>query len=308
MLTDYFVEFSKNHEVKYCALRTKHSDPFIVERLSTIPAVTPGELLKWSDVILMDCAMNRRERWFFKPKWRKTIIYCPSVRPFGWLEKLFRRSLPPHILVASKYIGSSIRWPSQMICGIKTDHFKPLDTEKKYDVVIIGRMRPVKNHLLFLEICRQGNFSFLTIGGTQKWMTGHVNEIEQKVRAQAVDGRDYVTGVVKNEEVPIYLNQAKIALVTSHYEGLGFNSLEPMACGVPAVVRESGGTVEAVGADSDLVVPHDAPAEMYVAKISKYKDDVDLRKKVRLRVLEEFSYQKSLEDFERLFQKVAQGG
>jgi glycosyltransferase involved in cell wall biosynthesis len=302
---DLAVEFARIYEVKYTVLSMENADPLVIELFGNVQRVSPEELLRWSDIIHLDGIMTNEDKRMFKPKWNRTIETIGSARNFSLVDRIFKRNLPPYLVAMSKYIGNSLRVKHRVsYCCVDTDKFKPLDIEKKYDLVMIGRMRPVKNHALFLEICRKGNFSFLTIGGTHRRLEGHVNDIEKMVRAQAVEGRDYVAGFVPNEDVVPLLNQAKMAVVTSHSEALGYNSLEPMACGVPVVSRRVGGTPEVHGEDSDMLVSYNASAEVYVEKIKKYVDDIELRKRVRQRVVEKFSLKKSIADYNELYQEV----
>jgi len=142
------------------------------------------------------------------------------------------------------------------------------------------------------------------IGGTATWSTGHVNEIEKYVRENARDGIDLVTGVVENNKVPFYINQAKIALVVSKMEAQGLNSLEPMSCGVPAIGRNVGGVSESIQDFPELLIPFDAPAEVYIEKIKKYLNDGDLRLRVRKSVEDKFSIYKTYEKLETYYKKI----
>ena len=72
-------------------------------------------------------------------------------------------------------------------------------------------MRPVKNHKLFIEICKLGNFSFVTIGGTHRRLEGHVNDIEKMVRANARNTIDYVPGFVSDMDMLDLINQSRSA-------------------------------------------------------------------------------------------------
>lgn len=297
--------FSETHEVKYTVLSMKNADPLIIEQLGGIPRVSSSELLAWSDIIHLDGMISSQDKKMFKAKWRSTIETFGSERDFSLAERIFKRNLPPYLVAISKYVGKSLGVKHRVIyLGVDTDKFKPQNVEKKYELVMIGRMRPVKNHALFLEICKKGNFSFLAIGGTHTRHTSHVNAIEKMLRSHAVEGRDCVTGFVSHDDVPFLLSQSKMAVVTSNYEGLGLNSLEPMACGIPVIARQVGGVPETLEEYPDLLVPYDAPAEVYVEKIRKYIDDVELHKRVRQTIVDKFPQKKTIEEYQALYQEV----
>lgn len=305
-LADLAAEISKTHEVKYTAISMDNADPFVIKRFGDIPRVSPKELMEWSDIIHLDGMVSKGDKRIFRPKWNRTIEMAGSARNFGLMERIFRRNLSPNLVAVSEFVGKTLKVKNRVIyVGADTDRFKPLEMEKKYDLVMIGRMHPIKNHALFLEICRKGDFSFVTIGGTHRRLEGHVNEIEKMARAQAVEGRDYVPGFVPDEDVVPLLNQAKMSVVTSNSEG-GPVCLEQMACGIPTVARAVGGVPEAYEEYPDLLVPYDAPAEAYVDKIRKYIYDEELRKRVRQTVIKKFSRTKTLEQHEALYQEVVQ--
>lgn len=304
LFADLATEFSKIHEVKYTVLSMKNADPIIIKRYENLEEVSPEELLAWSDIIHLDGMISNHHKKIFKPKWKRTIETFGSARNFSRTDRIFKRNLPPNLVAMSKHISNSLRVKHRVIYGgVDTDKFKPLDIDKKYDLVRLGRMRPVKNHALFLEICKKGNFSFLAIGGTHRRMEGHINDIEKMVRAQAVEGRDRVTGFVPHEEVPLLLNQARMGVITSHSEG-GPTYIEPMACGLPVIARHVGGVPEGLEEYSDLLVPYDAPAEVYVEKIKKYLNNDELSKKLRQHVIENFSFKKVVEEYSKLYAEV----
>lgn len=302
--SDFAVKMSKINEVKYTVLSMKLADPIVIKSFKNLERVSPDELVEWSDVIQLDGMVSNEDKRKFKKKWNRTIEYFGSKRSFGLFERLFKRNLPPYLLAVTEHVGDSLKVKHRVIyCGIDTERFKPMDIEKKYDLVIIGRMRAIKNHALFLEICRKGDFSFVAIGGTHRRLEGHVNDIEKMVRAQAVEGRDYVPGFVPDEDVVPLINQARMGVITSHSEG-GQTSLEPMACGVPTVSRRLEGGLSAYKEYPELLVPYDAPAEAYVEKIEKYIDDIELRKKVRQTVVEKFNIIKTIDEYNELYKEV----
>jgi len=301
---DLAVEFSKINDVKYTVLSMRYADPILVERLENIEMVSPRELLEWSDIINLDGIAFVEQKNLFQSKWDKTMQLCGSARDSSNIGEEFNLNTSPNLVAVSNYVGNSLKFKHHVIyCGVDTDKFKPLNTEKKYDLVMIGRMRPIKNHALFLEICKQGGFSFLTIGGTHRRMEGHVNEIEKMMLSYAKEGRDYVPGFVPDKEVVPLINQARIAVVTSNSEG-GPICIEPMACGIPAVVRQVGGAAEAHEDFQDLIIPYNASVGQYIEKIEQYINNTALCQRVRETVVKKYSRKRTFEAYDNLYQEV----
>lgn len=296
--------FNSKYEVKYTILDSKLADPILENRLSRIEKVSKQELLKWSDIINLDGIISNDDKQFFRPKWKSTIEYLGSARHYTLKERIFKQNLPPYIVASSKFVSSTLKVKSRVIyTGRDTNWFSPKPMEKKYDLAIIGRMRPVKNHKLFIEICKSGNFSFVTIGGTHRRLEGHVNDIEKMVRANARKAIDYVPGFVSDLDMLDLINQSRIGLVVSNSVGAP-EGAEFMSCGIPTIVRKIGGSAELHDEYNELVMPYDSPASAYVDCINKYINDIHIGAKMRQTILSEFSKEKSIQAFDQLYFEI----
>lgn len=303
-MTELMQDFSRYYEIQYSLLSEKYADPILIKRLKDIRQVTSKNLLDNCDIIHLDGLMSPKEKYVFKSRWNNVLETLGSKRKYSWFQRKYKRNLVPNIVAAAINIGSALKVDHTVIyVGVDTNHYKPMNVEKKYDLVIIGRMRPIKNHRLFLEICKKGNFSFITIGGTHRYMEGHVNDIEKMVRAQAREGRDYIPGFVEDDQIVRLINQARLGIVTSQSEG-GPTCVQLMACGVPVISRNLEGTVEGLADFPDLIVSYDSPAEKYIEKIEKYLNDTDLRIKVRESVINNFDRTKTLQQYEELYNNI----
>ncbi len=292
-----------HHEVAFCILSMKNADPLMLKMLEGFRQMTPEELLDWSDLIQLDGMEMKVNRKTFGKKWKKTVMLVGSARRKRTLWN--RRRFSPNPVAVSKAVGKNLgRGHRVVYSGVDTQKFYPMDVEKKYDILFLGRLREIKNPGLFLDICKEGNFSFIIVGGTHNRTGNRMNAYEQRARALVKEGRDRVTGFVAHEEVPQLINQARIGVVTSNSEALGFNCLEPMACGVPVVGRAVDGIPEALGEESDLLVPVDAPASAYVEKIRNYLDDQEMRKQVRARIENQFSLESMAQGYMDIYNEL----
>jgi glycosyltransferase involved in cell wall biosynthesis len=117
---------------------------------------------------------------------------------------------------------------------VVTDVFKPPPKiQKKYDLIFVGRAGKQKNigNLLkaihYLET-KNRSVSLLMVGGCC-----YDNEIKEIANHYALD--IIFKGNVSNFDLPCVLNQAKVFILPSYYEGHPKALLEAMSCGLPSV-------------------------------------------------------------------------
>lgn len=295
------------HQIRYAAHSEDHADPIILDELRKTEKTSLNKISGWPDVIHIDSySVFNKIRKYVPVK--KCIVTLPSCRsPNRFRPRFFFRS--PRYVAISNYTASQAGIKSNIIrCGADTRIFKPsVSIKKKYDVVIVGRFQAIKNHKLFIEICKQGDFSFLAIGGTSKRVSGHVNDIEKMMRAFAGSRPgSRVKSFVPCAELPDLINQAKVALVTSFNEGLGHNSIEPMACGLPVVGVDNGGTTEVVGFDEQCgyILPINRPLDEFVQKIRLCMDNKKMALNARNRIVRSFNLENEMNAYEKLYTEI----
>jgi len=117
---------------------------------------------------------------------------------------------------------------------VLTDVFKQLEgTKKEYDLVFVGRGDQQKNLGNFLKAIsilktKGKNISVLMVGGC-----GSSDEIKEEVKR--LDLEITFEGNIRNCELPLFLNKAKIFILPSLYEGHPKVLLEAMSCGMPSI-------------------------------------------------------------------------
>jgi len=117
---------------------------------------------------------------------------------------------------------------------VVTDVFKPHpETQKEYDLIFVGRAGRQKNLGNLLKAIhylktKNRSVSLLMVGGCC-----YDTEIKEIVNQYALE----VTfrGNIPNFELPNVLNQAKVFILPSHYEGHPKALLEAMSCGLPCI-------------------------------------------------------------------------
>lgn len=120
-----------------------------------------------------------------------------------------------------------------------------------YDISFLGRFSHQKNPFLFLDIVAEvkklkPDVSVVMIGdGELK------EEVEKKIRQLKLEENITLTGFQKNP-YPL-LNQAKILLMPSSWEGFGLAAVEALALGKPVICSGAGGLPKIVNEECGAI-------------------------------------------------------
>jgi L-malate glycosyltransferase len=164
----------------------------------------------------------------------------------------------------------------------------PVDSET---VSILARLRPEKNHVMFLEMAacllnRRPGVRFLIIG-------------DGELRP-ALEGRAASLGITNSvlflgnrDDVRDILAATDLSVLTSPFEGLSNALLESMAAGKPIVTTDYPGVDELVATGEFGIVTPVGNAEAMALAVENLLDDADRRKRMsqqaRATVVQRFS-------------------
>ncbi|KAA6232291.1 glycosyltransferase family 4 protein [Chlorobium phaeovibrioides] len=117
--------------------------------------------------------------------------------------------------------------------------FAPNQSEKIIDLIFIGRLRPEKNLFALLNALQGLSLKivFIGTGAQERELKAHASELGIQVDWK---------GNIPNVELSRYLQQAKLFILPSHYEGHPKTLIEAMATGVPVIGADSPGIREVV--------------------------------------------------------------
>ena len=121
---------------------------------------------------------------------------------------------------------------------VDTQIFRPATTAKRYDLIYVGRITPVKNLEALLTAVKQLDVTIAIIGSGTILSDGTTdNQEPDNLQSMFgdLDGRISWLGRIKNEDLPTYLNQAKLFVLCSLSEGHPRALIEAMACGMPII-------------------------------------------------------------------------
>jgi colanic acid/amylovoran biosynthesis glycosyltransferase len=205
--------------------------------------------------------------------------------------------------------------------AVDVEFFEPsadhrADTQNGFTVVSVGWLRWLKGYeyavLVIAELARQGiPASLEVLGGDPTAGTREQSQRERilhTARDLGVSDRVRLHGNVGSADVRAHLQGAHAFLQASLSEGLPNVILEAMACAVPVVATDVGGTREAIrhGIEGFLVPPRDPGAA--AAALGALWQDPDLRECMgqagRARVQAEFTLERQTQQWVELYERV----
>lgn len=185
----------------------------------------------------------------------------------------------------------------------------------RFDALVLhaSNFRPVKRVGAAVEIFRRLRARVRA----RLALVGDGPDLEEATRQLSAAGLDQDVVVLgeQHDMVPI-LSVADLFLLPSSQESFGLAALEAMACGVPVVYPASGGTVELVGDEAGIGVPHpvswerDEPpgAEALADAVARVlADRTTYAAAARRRAVERFALQPWLDRHAELFEQLVQG-
>jgi len=220
-----------------------------------------------------------------------------------------------HRVAISKHIQQELPLPSKVIyIGIQLpdDQRFPLKT---YDVAILGRIHPVKQHMLFLDVCKRlyklrGCLRVLIIGGHPK-PSAYQEYIDAEIASLIKIGVQItLTGDIPPGQVFNWLPKTHILLVTSEDEGFGRMALEALACHVPVIANPVGGLKEIIIEGQHGFFAAKDDAQSFAQLSLQLLEDKNLQEAMgnagHLFVKNDFAFEKMVCEYESLYQEIIQ--
>ena len=169
-------------------------------------------------------------------------------------------------------------------------------------LITTGTMYPIKNHAMiiraFEKVHKKNPNTHLTILGD-----GQDREmLERLVRDMHMENAVSMPGIQK--DVCSYLQKADIYVSASLTEGLPLSILEAMACGLPVVATDAGGTVDIVSTGTNGIVVAKNNLDAMVDALDTMIADEAMRKQYAersLRIAKEWSIENCVRGYEELY-------
>lgn len=182
---------------------------------------------------------------------------------------------------------------------VDTSLFRPMPVEKKtFDIVFIGRISREKNLEALLDAAEMNDCSVLLIGSGPDEA-----QLKQRYRSNKILWK----GNLPNHELPVWINRAKIFMLTSHHEGNPKVLLEAMACGCAAIGANAPGIREVIVHGKTGLLSNNDVESLAVAITDLLQDD-GLRSRIgenaRTYALEHFSLEVLAEQEHKVLESV----
>ena len=202
--------------------------------------------------------------------------------------------------------------------GVDLERFKPLpdvegEMRKKLGipedacVVLTVRRLVYKNGIDTLlesaEIAVKKNpkLVFMVVGKGPDF-----EEVKEKIAQLGMQRNFRLTGFVSDEDLPFYYNVADLfALPSKSGEGLPLVALEAMACGLPVIATDVGGTSEILSGEYGKLVPPNSPNSLAEAILEfSCKNLATLKKDLRTMMEQRYSWNRNVEKLGKIYEEL----
>lgn len=133
-------------------------------------------------------------------------------------------------------------------------------------------------------------------------------EIKKTIKTKDLEAYVKLTGWISHEDVPQYLNEFRLLVLTSFTEGLPNIMLEAMACGTPVLATPVGAITDIImeGRTGFLLKSNDP--KHIAERIVELLDKPEILEKISINaywyIKENFSYEKTLTAWQKIFSEL----
>lgn len=325
---------NKGFDVSVCNMHKVFNQPFaLMQLICTIRDFSPDIVQCWMyhanflGAVAARLAGVRKVVWGIHGLNLERGAVSARTHVISRMGALSSRFLPKKIIACARSAASEhikIGYDqSRMVVienGIDTERFKPdlgagLATRRNWEVPdnvsvvgMMARFDPVKNHRGFIKmaetICRSihPNPIFVLAGPDVDIQNA---EIKRWISETGLESRFRVIGTVRNQND--FYPALDIHVSPSWNESFSLVTLEALACGVPSVVTNVGDCARVLGPGGIVVPVGDNYALGNAVKELLQMDTtikVELCKKGRLHVVENFSIQRVRQEYINLYQEL----
>ena len=131
-------------------------------------------------------------------------------------------------------------------------------------------------------------------------------EVKEKIAQLGMQRNFRLTGFVSDEDLPFYYNVADLfALPSKSGEGLPLVALEAMACGLPVIATDVGGTSEILSGEYGKLVPPNSPNSLAEAILEfSCKNLATLKKDLRTMMEQRYSWNRNVEKLGKIYEEL----
>jgi glycosyltransferase involved in cell wall biosynthesis len=244
---------------------------------------------------------------------------------FIWIEKMLAKLSTKIIAISRKQkeelveLGICESEKIEIIkLGFNFEDILPDKTDaglfrKKYEIPIkadligiVGRLTPIKNHMLFLNICEEvlrkyQDIYFAIIGD------GELKEqLEEEINKRGLKPNVFITGFIKNLK-PVYAD-LDIVLLTSNNEGTPVALIEAMACNKIVMTTNVGGVTDFIDHCVDGFCFPKGEVKLFVDEINNWRLNNIQYEKIKnnasKKAFELFRSERLIKDIKKLYEEL----
>jgi len=241
--------------------------------------------------------------WIMSTLLKIPYVVTEHTRITNNFRSFVHRQLTLFGLRRARQIIAVSRWHADEIFGIvgkkplvihnvinfeKFPELPPSPGTARFQIGFLGYMEtPVKGLDILLRAVASLSADFvLHIGG--KGML--LEEYKRMAGTLGVSHKCRFYGAVMNEEVPAFMSKLHFLVSASRSETFGIAMVEALACGLPVVATDNGGSREFINSENGLIVPVDDPEQLSGAIAAMMKNYSRYnRELIRKDIMQKFS-------------------
>ncbi len=264
----------------------------------------------WTDVYHI-CGLPRLATWIYRRLKKPVVVRWPGI-PSRLARKLLNR-YPVNIAGGDVYpkIKDWCENVHYVEIGVDTEFFKPpprKNVGSEINFLFVGRIIKIKNlpFLLsgFSEIVKRGRKAVLHIVGDGE----EKEKIEKLAKEFRIEQKVKFYGHLYREELLKIYQIADVFVIVSEYDNFPNVVLEAMACGLPVIATRVGGVTKQVrNGETGFLIPLN-DVNSLVEKMDFFVKSPDkileMGKKARKFVCENFSWEKTGEKIENIYRSL----
>jgi len=190
---------------------------------------------------------------------------------------------------------------------VKEEMRKKLGISKDARVVLTVRRLVYKNGIDTLiesakiAIEKNPRLVFLVVGKGPDF-----ERVKEKIAQLEMQRNFRLTGFISDEDLQFYYNAADFFVLPSKSgEGLPLVALEAMACGLPVIATNVGGTSEVMKEEYGKLVPPNSPDSLAEAIVEfSHRELSTLKKDLRMMVEQNYSWNKNVEKLIAIYEEL----
>jgi glycosyltransferase involved in cell wall biosynthesis len=152
-----------------------------------------------------------------------------------------------------------------------------------------------------IAIRKNPKIFFIVIGKGPEY-----ENFKEKISKLGIQKNLKLMGFVSDEELPLYYNVADFFVLPSKSgEGLPLVALEAMACGLPLIATDVGGTSEVMNKKYGKIVPPNSPIALAEAIIDFSQKDLSaIRNELRAMIEQKYGWDKNVEKLNEIYEEL----